>query len=310
MASASADPYPDDGSPTKETLKNKQGLSLACFLWEVQQPKFIVVGLHGYSAHAHIEWMMHPKLTYEGSWAQKFNKAGASLCAYDHQSFGRSEGWHGYKATCQHFDDFVDDAHLVIKTVRQRTKSQGRLPLILLGMSMGGLIATRTTQTDSEGDIDALILMSPMLSLEKVKAKPINRILLPLLGAVSAVLPNLALGEKEESPFPEEREVEQNDPYFYKGRIRTRFAKENLAGVAKVEADLAKVAVPMLILVNPDDTLVEPDGAYRLHKEASSKEKTLLEFPDRWHALHHEPGNEVIFEHTIEWIKKQIGPDN
>src|SRR4051812_33460960 len=95
--------------------------------WPVQDPARLVVLVHGYGEHIG---------RYEHV-AQALNAAGSAVVGPDHVGHGRSPG---EQALVEDFEPIVDDLRAVVE------ESRGDLPVVLVGHSMGGLIATRYAQ--------------------------------------------------------------------------------------------------------------------------------------------------------------------
>ena len=135
--------------------------------WRSEDPRFVVLLAHGYGEHAG---------RYEHV-AQRLVGEGAAVYAPDHLGHGRSEG---ERAHVDDGEDFSSDLHRVAE--RARAEHPG-LPVVLIGHSMGGLIATRYAQRHP-GELDALVLSGPavggapelemLLTLDPIPEVPID----------------------------------------------------------------------------------------------------------------------------------------
>ena len=114
------------------------------------------------------------------------NKAGYSLFALDHQGHGRSDYARGKRCYFERVQDLVNDFKRFVKLVRQEVGQE--LPTFLLGMSMGGFVVVNAAMQD-ENLADGVVLLAPMLSLDRLTARGINKVLLPLVTMISAFLP-------------------------------------------------------------------------------------------------------------------------
>src|SRR5438105_9601504 len=120
------------------TLTTADGLLLHVQHWPAAAPaRGSVLIMHGLGEHigrhAHV--------------AARLNRAGWNVVGYDHRGHGRSGG---AKGRLNDGEDLVRDLALVIDAVRVRIPecaarrySNERGPLVLLGHSLGGLIAAR-----------------------------------------------------------------------------------------------------------------------------------------------------------------------
>ena len=153
-------------SRTESDLAGARG-RIVVHEWPNPDARFVVLLAHGYGEHAG---------RYEHV-AQRLVAEGAVVYAPDHLGHGRSEG---ERAHVEDGEDFTADLHEV--AIRARAAHPG-LPVVLLGHSMGGLIATRYAQRH-EGELDALVLSGPaiggapglemLLSLDPIPDVPID----------------------------------------------------------------------------------------------------------------------------------------
>jgi len=112
--------------------------------WPNPSARFAALIAHGFGEHAR---------RYDHV-AERLVREGAEVYAPDHRGHGLSDG---ERAVVEDLDAGVDDLHLVAR--RAAEEHPGR-PLVLLGHSMGGLIAARYAQRYGEG-LAALVLSGP-----------------------------------------------------------------------------------------------------------------------------------------------------
>jgi alpha-beta hydrolase superfamily lysophospholipase len=116
--------------------------------WPADDAVRLVVLVHGYGEHIgrydHI--------------AQALVARGSAVVGPDHVGHGRSPG---EQALVEDFEPIVDDLRAVVQATR------GDLPVVMVGHSMGGLIATRYAQRHRE-DLAGLVLSAPAVGLGPV----------------------------------------------------------------------------------------------------------------------------------------------
>lgn len=128
------------------TLEGHGG-RLVATTWEGDGvPAYVVLLAHGYGEHVG---------RYDAV-AAALVARGAVVHAVDHVGHGRSEG---ERVLVADFESVVDDLHLVARRAREEHPG---LPVVLVGHSMGGLIAARYAQRHGE-DLAALVLSGPLV---------------------------------------------------------------------------------------------------------------------------------------------------
>jgi alpha-beta hydrolase superfamily lysophospholipase len=113
-------------------------------VWPNAQPRYIALISHGYGEHAR---------RYEHV-AERLVGDGAAVYAPDHHGHGLSEG---ERALVDDLDKGVEDLHRVAELAAGEHPG---VPTVLIGHSMGGLIATRYAQRFG-GELAALVLSGP-----------------------------------------------------------------------------------------------------------------------------------------------------
>lgn len=135
--------------------------------WPAPGASYVVLLAHGFGEHAG---------RYEHV-AQAFVASGGTVYAPDHYGHGRSEG---ARALVLDIEDMVSDLHQVAGIAAEANSG---LPTVLVGHSMGGVIATRYAQRYGD-TIKALALsgpfiggnpgFEPLLALDEIPDIPID----------------------------------------------------------------------------------------------------------------------------------------
>jgi acylglycerol lipase len=74
--------------------------------------------------------------------------------------------------------------------------------------------------------------------------------------------------------------------------------------MARVEAQLSSITIPLLILQGSEDKLVNAEGAKMCYEKAGSKDKTLKVYDGFYHEVHNEPGKAKVFADLTDWLAK------
>jgi acylglycerol lipase len=217
--------------------------------------------------------------------------AGYEVVAIDHRGYGRSGGRRGHVDSWTQFIDDVED-HLV--EVRALD-----LPTVLLGHSMGGLIATRYL-VDERPAPDLLVLSGPALGAE---IRPHLRLAAPLLGRIA---PNLEIREDGDPALlardPRVGEVFYADP-FRVPYPTARLGWELIKAIEDARAGIDRVGVPTLVLHGGDDRLV-PAAASEIFETLPHAERRV--YDDLRHEVFNEAEGLAIVAEVIAWIDERL----
>ncbi|MEU1056115.1 lysophospholipase [Streptomyces sp. NPDC005876] len=114
--------------------------------WSAPHPRYVALLVHGYGEHTG---------RYAGL-AEALTAHGAAVYGPDHAGHGTSEG---ERVLVEDFEDLVAD---VRRTARLALDARPGLPVVMIGHSMGGLIAARYAQRYPDG-LTALVLSGPVI---------------------------------------------------------------------------------------------------------------------------------------------------
>ncbi|CAD2088362.1 lysophospholipase, putative [Plasmodium vinckei lentum] len=167
-----------DGNPKVDYFYNKDGLLLKTYGWLVKKAAVgIVLLIHGLKGHARFTYLKanaevidnnevlvvdnNNYYVYSGSWIEKLNQNGYSVYAMDLQGHGESEGRKNLRGPFKRFNDLVDDVLQYMNKIQEEvsndnktddgscsivTTKKKKLPMYIIGYSMGGNIALRVLQ--------------------------------------------------------------------------------------------------------------------------------------------------------------------
>mmetsp|Transcript_36610 Transcript_36610/g.108055 ORF Transcript_36610/g.108055 Transcript_36610/m.108055 type:complete len:335 (-) Transcript_36610:197-1201(-) len=298
---------------TMRFLDNARGERLALYFWPARAgtpQKGIIQLLHSHGCYIAHQYLLTSKPgatpEYEGSWLQRLNDAGYAIFGHDIEGYGHSGGLRCY---CNSFQDIVDDALLVSCKAREMggPSFAADRPLFLMGPSMGGCLATcmSIASADAGVQVAGMCLLAPMLSLEELSRRPVNRILRPLINVLNWLSPKLQAAKVANcTKFPDIQAKFDGDPLNYTAATRVRVAAEYLrvTGEMMGPGGMEKVTTPFIVFHSQDDTMCEVHGSQALFKRASSTDKTFEAVDSMWHILTKEPGNEDVLAKALAWF--------
>jgi alpha-beta hydrolase superfamily lysophospholipase len=226
--------------------------------------------------------------------AAQLNAWGWQVFGFDQRGHGRSEGPRGGLAAD---DDLLHDLAAVIDAVRATQPG----PLVLLGHSMGGLVAARFVAGGGAWarPVDALVLSSP--ALDPGMSIP-QKLLLASLGRLA---PNLAVGNGLKPQWiSHDAQVVRNyvaDPLVH-DRVTPRLARFIVDGGEAVAARADAWALPTLLLYAGSDRCVAPAGSAGFAAAAPQAVVAAHEFRPLFHEIFNEPEQADVFGVLHDWL--------
>ena len=225
---------------------------------------------------------------------------GASLWIPDHRGHGQNNGKRGH---VNDFSDYVNDLKRVVDLAAR--DNPGNLPILLLGHSMGGLIAILFAGRYSPA-IDGLILSSPLLGLPR----PPSLLIRTIAGILSAVWPTFSM-DNDLDPTAISHDRHEVDRYmqdsWVHSRISARWCTCCMAAMASAAKSPGAVRVPVLMQVAGADRLVSAASALDYFETLTVADKSLCHYENLFHEIYNEalPDREKVMADLKQWIAER-----
>ena len=284
-----------------DTLQTRGGVSLHVRAWPLAASagpaRGSVLIVHGLGEHigrhAHV--------------AAHLNGWGWNVVGFDQRGHGRSGGARGRLAA-------ADDLLLDLSQVIDATRAEHAGPLVLLGHSMGGLVAARFVAEGSAAlpaawhrNVDALVLSSPALDPGMSAAQRL------LLSVLEPLVPNLAVGNGLSPEWisrdPAVVAAYVADPWVH-DRITPRLARFILDGGAFVRGQAAQWKVPTLLMYAGSDRCVAPAGSRAFAAAVPPGRLSVHEFGPLFHEIFNEPEQADVFAVLGAWLAAREHREN
>lgn len=273
-------------------LQRPDGAWLALHEWPLpagQAPRGQVLVVHGLGEHA----------GRYAPLAQHLHGWGLAVRGYDHYGHGRSSGKRG---------DLPQEERLLTDLAAVVDDTRGRidpgLPLILLGHSMGGLVAARFVSLALR-PVQALVLSSPALD---AGLGWVQQVLVQVLGRV---VPHLCVGNGID-PHGLSRDAATVQAYLDDPLVHDRISARLALFIARAGPAVLRAApgwqVPTLLLYAGDDRAVDPAGSAAFARLAPADVVTARAFPEHRHELFNDLGREAVFDVLESWLGKRLAP--
>lgn len=272
-------------------FQSPAGTSLELHDWPLSPPtsqqRGQVVIAHGLGEHAgryaHV--------------ASHLNAIGFAVRACDHHGHGGSEGARGSLPANLRLSE--DLAAVLVAT---RSTLPTNLPLILVGHSLGGLVAASVVMRGM-ARVDGLVLSSPALD---AGMNPLQKFLVAVL---PRILPDLRVGNGLNADFlshdPQVVHAYRHDPLVHdriSARLARYIAEEGEAAIAAA----ARWPVPTLLIYAGQDRLVSPAGSRRFAAAAPAGRVRARCFDDLYHEIFNEVDAQPVFAELDSWLDQQV----
>ena len=279
----------DAPATTLATFTASDGENLAVQDWPLDGPaRATVLLVHGLGEHVG---------RYDAL-ARRLNAWGYAVRGYDQYGHGESTGPRGgLTSDLRLLDDLAD----IVDATRAHLAA-GR-PLVLLGHSMGGLVAARFVAMNLR-PVDALVLSSPALD------PGLNAVQKLLLATLPRIAPDLRVGNGLDAQYlshdPAVVAAYLADPRCH-DRISARLARFIADGGPATVARAAHWSVPTLLMWAGSDKLVHPAGSRAF---AAAAPRAVVQ-SHCFEPLYHELFNECpeladpVFDMLRQWLQRR-----
>jgi alpha-beta hydrolase superfamily lysophospholipase len=273
-----------------QALHTRDDLPLHLRRWTVRNgARGVVLIVHGLGEH----------IGRYDALAAALNKAGWDVAGYDHRGHGASGGKRGAIAQP---DSLLDDLAVVIDALH----SEPQRPLVLLGHSMGGLVAARfvaeafaTPRADWSRPVDALVLSSPALD---PGMNGVQRALLAVLGPLAPQLAvNNGLKPAWISRDPAVVRAYVDDPLVH-DRVTPMLVRFIVEAGQQVRHVASRWCVPTLLMWAGADRCVAPAGSAAFAAAAPRAWLTHTCYPQMAHEIFNEPEREQPLAELARWL--------
>ncbi len=229
--------------------------------------------------------------------ARQLNEWGFAVRGYDQCGHGESGGLPGSLPTdTRLLDDLAD----IVDSTRARMDTH--TPLIVLGHSMGGLVAGRFVSLGIR-QVDALVMSSPALNPGLSAFQKLLVAVLPKL------FPNLRVGNGLNASYishdPAVVAAYQADKLVH-DRISARLARFIATAGPATVALAPQWKVPTLLMYAGEDKLVQPQGSRDFAAAAPAALVTTHCFENLYHEIFNELDAAPVFATLRQWLDERF----
>ncbi len=272
------------------SFTGKGGVEIFFQKWLVEKARAVLIIAHGLGEHS-------------GRYGNLLNSIAGkkiSVFAIDHRGHGKSDGKRGHVDS---FMDYVYDLKLFIEFIKEENRG---LPIILLGHSMGGVIAARYSMTYPD-DVSLIVMSSPGLAPAfKVPEwkKSLASFFSSRIGSLS--FPN-GLSAEGISHDKEVVTAYENDPMVH-DRVSARWTVEFIRATEECMANAKSIRKPLLMLHGKGDSIADYKATEEFYNSVSSVNKKLYLYEGLYHETMNETAEEreKVLRDITGWIIKNL----
>jgi len=265
---------------SREWTLDGHGGRLVARTWESgDAPSHVALLAHGYGEHIG---------RYEHV-AAALVANGAVVYGVDHVGHGKSAG---ERVLIADFERVVDDLHQVAR--RARAEHPG-LPVVLIGHSMGGLIAARYAQRYGDS-LTAVVLSGPLVGAWEAAGQ-----LLAL-----PEIPDVPLDSTTLSRDPQVGQNYDSDPLVWHGSFQRPTVQAIHAGLAAVQDGPSLGSLPLMWVHGQADQLVPMAGSRSGIAHLRGEHFVERIYPDARHEIFNEINKDDVLADVTGFINESL----
>jgi len=220
---------------------------------------------------------------------QALNDAGWAVTAVELRGHGKSEGKRGHVMSWTHY---LDDARAAAATIDG--------PVVIIGHSMGGLVALDLAIDGLANGIQGMALSDPNVAV--AFEAPAVKVLAGKL--LSRLLPSVPLNnELDASLICRHQPVVDaylEDPLVY-STITPRWFTEMVKSQQRVISHATQYDTPLLMLLGEGDAICDWKTSAALARNWGTEAK-VISYPELYHEIFNEVEGEQVIQDMIEWM--------
>ncbi len=246
--------------------------------WDPEGPPTrIVLFVHGYAEHG----------GRYGHVAMALTRRGAVVYADDHLGHGRSDGERALISDFEHVDD---DLHTLAGIARGEHPG---LPLVLVGHSMGGLLAARYAQRWPD-EVAGVAFCGAVIGDWQWAREVLRR----------PDLPYVPFDPEAISRDPRVGASYAADPLVYHGQYRRRLLEAEVAALDRFHQDNGRLTMPVLFLHGTADPCVPYERSLQAVRDMPTDDLTVHVYPGARHEVLNETNRDEVIGHLSAWIDR------
>ena len=277
---------------TETTLTSFDGTPIFLRTWTPERisPHAVLILVHGLAEHAgRYQYVVNA-----------FLQKGYVIYGHDHRGFGKSGGIRGH---WEHFDDVIKDMEMVVDKAKTEWS---HLPFGMFGHSLGGVVGLQYLARH-EDQFRAAVISAPGFG----PGPDQNKLLLLITPIANLIIPRKPLDRGSFQRFtlshdPAQAAAWDADPFVHP-YATPRFAVEYMRAAKEAKSILARLTIPILIIMGEEDVTVSQRDI-RAAVAAAGPNITFRTYPGAYHEVHNEIPEirEPMLAETVSWLEEKL----
>jgi alpha-beta hydrolase superfamily lysophospholipase len=248
--------------------------------WPNADARYVVLIAHGYGEHVG---------RYEHV-AQHLVQHGAAVYGPDHLGHGRSEG---ERASVADIEDIVADLHDV---AARASEDHPGIPVVLIGHSMGGIIAARYAQQHG-GELAALVLSGPAIG-----GNPGFEMLLSM-----DPIPEIPIDPETLSRDPAVGAAYAADELVYHGAFKRETLEAMFASIGAIAAG-PRFEMPTLWIHGEEDALAPLEVTRAAFGKVAGDDAEFRVYDGARHEIFNETNQDEVLGDVTAFVDRSLAP--
>jgi alpha-beta hydrolase superfamily lysophospholipase len=261
------------------------GYRCAVRVWEAERPLARIVWVHGIISHG--GW-------YLGS-CRHLAQAGLEMHFLDRRGSGLNQAARGH---VDGFETWLRDVEVYLEQLPTN------LPIILLGISWGGKLATAVAR-HTRRPLAGLGLLCPGLFARKGPG-PASRLALRAAGRLGLRHRRVTIPLQDPALFtncPQWQAYIARDPFTLR-KVTIAFALADVALTRYATAAPEEIRLPTLLMLAGRDRIIDNPRVRAFFERMQSPDKQVIEYPDAAHTFDFEPDPSQFYADLANWARR------
>ena len=271
-----------------EFLRVRDGIELFYKKDLSKEPKGVILINHGFAEHS-------GRYDYV---ANVFSKGGYNVYRYDLRAHGKSKSELGL---IESFNDFINDADEMVDLIINENK---KLPIFMLGHSMGGLINALygfKFKDKIKGQIFSGAALGTLPSAKGIKSN--------FLVMGNVLFKNTMIKNPIDDALCSDRDVFQaylDDPLVLNKASLNFYVEFLINSIKKFDTQVKDYSLPCFITHGEEDRVVPKELSLSFYDRISSSDKEIKIYKNLYHEILNEKEKDQILKDMIQWLDNRI----